>query len=333
MKSLVVLAIVGIWLTSCLYAVDQAEYAYVTQFGRPVTVIDGASDAGLHTKLPWPIQTVRRLDRRVQLFDLPPAELLTHDPQGRTVDRTLTVEAYVCWRIDSSGGVDRFVRTVGTPEQARAVLGQRVSGRLGAVIGTLPLEEIVSVTNPAGATARSGRLRQKLLGPAGEDGDLRELASRAYGIEVVDVRIRRFNYPAAVRPEIARRIISERMRKAAEYQGEGTRRAAEIASAAARDAAVIEADARAAAQRTLDRASVEADRLRNDAQVLDPEFYAFLQKVKTYQRVVNETHDVLLLSAKHELFDLLLKPPKPTGTNGSSPSPGMPMRTTQTGGQ
>jgi membrane protease subunit HflC len=317
-------ALIVAWLTSCLYTVDQAEYAYVTQFGRPVAVLDGANDAGLHAKLPWPIQTVQRLDRRVQLFDLPPAELLTHDPQGRTVDRTLTVEAYVCWRIDGGAGVDRFVRTVGTPEQARAILGQRVSGRLGAAIGTLPLEEVVSVTDPAGVTARSERLRQKLVGPAGEDGDLRYLARQAYGIEVVDVRIRRFNYPAAVRPEIAKRIISERLRKAAEYQGEGTRRAAEIASAAARDAAVIEADARAAAQRTLDRATVEADRLRNDAQALDPEFYAFLQKLKTYQRVLNDSRDVLLLSAKHELFDLLLKPPKPAG---------VPMRTTTTGGQ
>jgi modulator of FtsH protease HflC len=306
------------WLTTCLFTVDQAEYAYVTQFGRPVATLDGATAAGLHFKLPWPVQTVQRLDRRVQLFDLPPAELLTHDPQGRTIDRTLTVEAYVCWRVAGSDGVDRFLRTVGTPEQARAILGQRVTGRLGAAVGTLPLEEIVSVTDAAGVSARSDRLRDRLLGAAGDDGDLRDLAKSSYGIELVDVRVRRFNYPAAVRPEIARRIVSERARKAAEYQGEGVRRAAEITSAAARDAAVLEADAKAAAQRTLDRAAVEADRLRNDAHALDPEFYAFLQKVKTYQRMVSETRDVLLLSAKHELFDLLLKPPKPGLMNGST---------------
>ena len=301
----------------------------MTQFGRPIAILDGTDSAGPHFKLPWPIQTVQRLDRRVQLFDLPPAELLTHDPQGRTIDRTLAVEAYVVWRIDGSAGVDRFLRTVGTPEQARIILGQRVTGRLGAAIGTLPMEELVSVTDAAGLTARSERLRDRLLGSAGED--LRDLARRAYGIELIDVRIRRFNYPAAVRPEIARRIVSERLRKAAEYQGEGTRRAAEITSAATRDAAVMEADAKATAQRTVDRATVEADRLRNDAQALDPEFYAFLQKLKTYQRILNETRDVLLLSAKHELFDLLLKPPKPMGMNTPS-SPGMPGRTTSTAG-
>ena len=329
-RSLIIATVLIVWLSSCLFTVGQAEYAYLTQFGRPVAVLDGATAAGLHVKLPWPIQSVQRLDRRVQLFDLPPAELLTHDPRGQTIDRTLTVEAYVCWRIDGPAGVDRFLRTVGSPEQARAILGQRVSGRLGAAVGTLPLEELVSVTDPAGVTARSERLRERLLGPVGGDGDLRHLARDAYGIEVVDVRVRRFNYPAAVRPEIARRIISERARKAAEYQGEGTRRAAEITSAAARDAAVMEADAKAAAQRTLDAATVEADRLRNDAHALDPEFYAFLQKIKTYQRILSDTRDVLLLSAKHELFDLLLKPPKPTGMNGPSPSPGVPARTTST---
>src|SRR4051794_22748589 len=165
MKYLVLALVLLVWLASCLYTVDQAEYAYVTQFGRPVATLDGAIAAGLHVKLPWPIQTVQRLDRRVQLFDLPPAELLTHDPQGRTIDRTLTVEAYVCWRIAGADGVDRFLRTVGTPEQARAILGQRVSGRLGAAVGTLPLEELVSVTDAAGVAARSERLRDRLLGP------------------------------------------------------------------------------------------------------------------------------------------------------------------------
>src|SRR5436309_1533163 len=139
MKRLLVLTIVVLlWLSSCPFTVDQAEYVYVTQFGRPVATLDGGTNAGLHVKLPWPIQTVQRLDRRVQMFDLPPAELLTHDPRGQTIDRTLTVKALVCWRIAGRDGAGRFLSTVGTPEQARAVLGQRVSGRLGAVLGTPP---------------------------------------------------------------------------------------------------------------------------------------------------------------------------------------------------
>src|SRR5215471_20851685 len=86
------------------YTVDPTEYVYVTQFGRPVATHDGSlteTDAGLHFRWPWPVQTVRRLDRRLQHFDLPAMELLTRDASGADrgggsgVDKTITVEAYV----------------------------------------------------------------------------------------------------------------------------------------------------------------------------------------------------------------------------------------------
>src|SRR5579871_4111535 len=107
-----------------LFAVDRTEFVYLTQLGRPVRTYDGAKDdeAGLHAKWPWPVQSVQRLDRRLQYFDLPGAELLTRDAKGNTIDKTLTIDAYVCWRIDDGpGGVDRFIRSVGTPEGARAI--------------------------------------------------------------------------------------------------------------------------------------------------------------------------------------------------------------------
>src|SRR5690242_9563353 len=84
---------------SC-YTVDAAEYAYVTVLGRHVATHDGADagegGAGLHFGWPWPVQSVQRLDRRLQQFDLPPLEQLTHDPQGKTIDKRLLLEAYVC---------------------------------------------------------------------------------------------------------------------------------------------------------------------------------------------------------------------------------------------
>src|SRR4051794_32321099 len=85
---------------TCFYTDDRAEMVYVTQFGRPVDVLDGADDAGagLRFKLPWPVQTVQRIDRRLQAFDLPEAELLTRDPRGNTIDKTLTLDAFVCWK-------------------------------------------------------------------------------------------------------------------------------------------------------------------------------------------------------------------------------------------
>src|SRR5438874_12374961 len=80
-----------------LFTVDRTEFVYRTQFGRHVATYDGADDAqaGLHLKWPWPIESVQRLDRRLQYFDLPGAELLTRDMKRNTIDKTLTVDDYV----------------------------------------------------------------------------------------------------------------------------------------------------------------------------------------------------------------------------------------------
>src|ERR1700722_7796104 len=131
---IIVFILLLLWARTAFYAVDQAEYAFVTRFGERVAVHDGADAAGLHLKAPWPIDSVQRIDRRVQSFDLPAVESLTRDPVNRTVDKTLAVDAYVTWKIPSSEAADQFFRTVRTPEQAKKILGPLVNGRLAAVI-------------------------------------------------------------------------------------------------------------------------------------------------------------------------------------------------------
>src|SRR5262249_47163344 len=132
-------------LTSSAFTVDRTEFVYVTRFGRPVATYDGETEAGLYFKWPWPVAAVQRLDHRLQGFDLPTAELLTHDARGQTIDKTVTVDAYVLWRIADKAGVDQFVRTVGTAERARDILRQPISSRLGAEVGTMSLNDLVSV--------------------------------------------------------------------------------------------------------------------------------------------------------------------------------------------
>src|SRR6266545_1107257 len=144
---IVAVAVVLLVAWSCAFTVDRSEYVYLTQFGRHVATHDGAADGGLHAKLPWPIQAVQRLDRRLQSFDLPETELLTHDPEGKTIDKTLTVMAYVCWRIGDADSVDLFIRRMGTPERARTILGERVRSQLGALIGKMRMDDLVS-TDP-----------------------------------------------------------------------------------------------------------------------------------------------------------------------------------------
>jgi membrane protease subunit HflC len=302
-----------------LYAVDQAEFVYVTQFGRRVEIHDGASSAGLHVKWPWPVQAVQRIDRRLQMFDLPSAELPTFDPQGQTIDKMLTVDGYVCWQIASADDADKFIRTVGTAERAKAILGPRIGGRIGAVISQMPLDELIHVpVSPErgqAVTLRTAKLHERLLAD-----DLEAKIHEEYGITIVDLRIRRLNYPDSVRPAIIQRITSERRRKVADYESEGQRRADEIRAAANRDAEILRAGAQAKAELTRKQAESDADRIRNEAHSKDREFYTFLQKLETYKQILGRTSDLLLLSTKHPLFQQMLNPPAPpngTRSNGN----------------
>jgi len=299
-----------LWGRTGFYAVDHGEYAYVTRFGEPVVTHNGSTDAGLHVKAPWPIDSVTRIDRRVQSFDLPAVESLTRDAANKTVDKTLAVDAFVTWRIPDAQAADQFVRTVGTPEQAKRVLAPQVSGRLAAIISTRPLEDLIAIADENAIDARTERLRAQLLSDGTPDG-LREKVRAEYGIEILDLRLRRFSYPEAVRASIAERIRSERARKVADYESDGRKKASDILSLADKEARTIEAEARAKRQIVEGQADVDADRIRNEAHAQDREFYTFLQRLKAYQALLSETRDVLLLSTKHPLFDLLLNPPKP----------------------
>jgi membrane protease subunit HflC len=313
---LLLLGAAAILARLALFTVDRGEFVYLTQFGRHVRTYDGANDedAGLHVKWPWPVQSVQRLDRRLQYFDLPGAELLTRDAKGNTIDKTLTIDAYVCWRIDEQpGSVDRFIRSVGTPEGARAILGQRINSELGAAVGQLELDDLVS-TEPGKVDAKRAALRKELLD--GSTAPLRDIARRDYGIEVVDVRIRRTNHPAAVQQAIFARIVSERNKKVADYRSQGERQASDIKSTGDRRVAELKSSAEAEAIRLRGQADAEADRIRNEAAAKDPQFYSFLRKLEEYQRILGDNKTMLLLSTHRELFDTLFQPPTPSKSEG-----------------
>jgi membrane protease subunit HflC len=340
LMTVVLLVAVLLAASSALFTVDRAEFVYVTQFGQHVATFDGAdaNDAGLHVKWPWPIQTVTRLDRRLQTFDLPAAELLTHDPRGNTIDKTLTIDGYVCWHIADKGAVDRFIRSVGTPDGACILLRQQISSELGAAIGQMELDDLIS-TEPGKVDRQRERLRQRLLNEteadAGKPRDgMKDRARREYGIELVDIRLRRTNHPAGVREAIFDRIRSERNKKVAEYQSEGTRLAEDIKSATERKVRGTLADARAQEQKLKGEADAEADRIRDEAHRKDPQFYAFLKKLEQYRQILGDNKSVLLLSSHRELFDVLFAPPKLE--NGSKPilrDAKMPAPPVKTGGQ
>jgi membrane protease subunit HflC len=312
--------LLAVLVPSSLYTVDSTEFVYVTQFGRRVAVLDGAdpADAGLHVKWPWPIQSVQRLDRRLQYFDLPGAELLTRDAKGASIDKTLTIDAYVCWRIPGTEEVDRFIRSVGTPERAQQVVGLRIASELGSAIAGLELSDLIN-TDSATVDGKRKELYRQLLSES-----LKKSALDEYGIEVVDIRLRRSNHPSAVREAIFERIRSERAKKVADYQSEGARRAADIRSASEREVSEMKAQAEAKAIQLRSKADAEADAIRSAAHRKDQQFYAFLKKLEDYQRILGDNKTTLLLSTHRELFDTLFNPPapyKPVPPKVSPPGP------------
>ncbi len=310
---ILLLAVVAVVLRLSLYTVDAAEYAYVTLLGAHVATYDGSSEetgAGLHVGWPWPVQSVQRLDRRLQQFDLPATELLTHDPEGKTIDKMLLVEAFVCWRIADHDAVDLFVRRIGTIERANAILEPRVRSELGAAIGQMRMDDLVSTDLVAG----SDRPRVDVTVAALHRGLLEALKKPVrdeYGIELVDIRVRRFSHPAQVRESIFDRIKSERAKKASEYLSEGDLKARNIETKAEEQARERLAKAHSDEVKVKGEADAEAMRIRNEAHRADPEFYAFLKKMEKLQSILGDNKTVLLLSTHRPLFEAMFQPPRP----------------------
>jgi modulator of FtsH protease HflC len=337
MRTVIVLGVVATvagaaWMS--LFTVDATEFVYVTEFGRHIATWDGGkndTDAGLHVRWPWPIQTVRRLDRRLQHFDLPAIELLTRASRGADgaaggVDKTLTVEAYVCWRIAESDAVDRFVRRMDNFDRAKQLLGQQINNQLGALIGQMRMEDLISTeaapgpgkdeAGPLGARTRVDntmeQLRQKLLAAVAET------ALGEYGIKLVDVRLRRFNHPLKIRDTIFDRIRSEREAVASTYRNEGKRRANDIRTNAQVKIDLLTKDAEKAEKEIRAEAERDAEAIRIAAFSTDPEFFRFWNELEQMKTILGNSRTTLLLSTHRPVFDFLFQPP---GAPRMSPGP------------
>jgi membrane protease subunit HflC len=291
-----------------LYTVDAAEYAYVTLLGKRIAIHDGgAADdgAGLKVGFPWPVQQVQRLERRIQIFDLPPMEQLTYDRESKAIDKLLLVEGYVCWQIAGRDSVPRFVEQIGTVQNARKILGDRINSDLGAAIGRLRMDDfaIDAKTGEILIDQTVRNLRDKLLT------DLSDDVLHKYGIQLIDIRLRRFNHPASVRESIFARIRAERAKEANKYVVEGATKATIILSKADQEVREALARARTEEERIKAEADIDAMKVRNQAYSQDREFYTFLKNMEVMQSVLGSQKTMLLLSTHREMFNAMFAPP------------------------
>ncbi len=280
---LLILGIAGLTAWSIFFTVDETEYAIVTRFGDPQRTL---KEPGLYAKLPYPIDSAVRFDKRLLVCDMPgadepPKEYLTEDKKN------IEVASYVCWRIKDP---QVFLERIGTRrEDAEARLSSVVLAELGTALGSYELKDLLS-TNPA-----EMKLPQIMR-------EIRETCRHLvtdkdeydYGIEIVDFRIKRINFPKQNRNSVFDRMRAERKRIATKYRSEGEKEATIIRAEANKQRRLILADAYKQVQETEGLADAEATRLYAEAYGQDPEFYEFLRTLESYEKSFRQGTTIFL---------------------------------------
>ncbi len=269
----VVVIIVGILAYLSLFTVHQTEQALVVQFGNPVETI---KEPGLHEKWPW--QNVMYYEKRVLNID-PPVERVILAGQ-----RPLLVDSFARYRI-----VDplRFFQTVREESGVRERLGTIINASVRAVLGGVTLSTVLSAERADIMTA----IKE----------DVTTEANR-FGIEVVDVRMRRADLPDKTAESVYARMRSEREREARESRAKGAEVAQRIRSRADREKVVIVAEAQREAQILRGDGDAESIKIYADAFGKDPQFFAFYRSMEAYRNALGAEDTTLVLSPDSDFF-------------------------------
>ena len=269
--------LVFLGLTS-IFIVDETEQVVVLQFGKPVRII---TEPGLHIKVPFPIQEKNVFDNRLLEYDSPPEEILSKDK------KSLIVDNYVRWQI-----VDplQFLKTVQAIPTALSRMDDIVYSELRRELGTHDMVEII--------TENREELMEKVTVASNK-------ATLDYGIEVVDVRIRRVDLPSQNEESIYARMDAERKRQANKFRSEGEEEAQKIRATTDRDKTIILADAYKQAERIRGEGDAKAVEVYADAYSADPKFYEFVRTLDAYKKIIDDK-TMLVLPSDSRLFKLLL---------------------------
>jgi membrane protease subunit HflC len=296
-------AIVALMLgTSSAYTLSENEQAVITRFGQPKG--DPITKPGLHLKVPF-ADTVNRFDKRWLDWRGDPNQIPTKDK------KYIWVDTFGRWRI-----VDplRFFQRLRDERNAQSRLDDIIDGETRNAIASYALIEAVRSTNRAFeddeyfAQTEGAEALEKVA--VGRDKLTRQIRDRAaevvkeFGVELVDVQVRRINYVNEVQVKVFDRMISERRRIAERSRSEGMGRAAEIRGQRERELKSIRSDAYRKAQETTGKADAEATKIYADAFGRDAEFYQFLRTLEAYPAAVDSSTS-LFLSTDSEFYRYL----------------------------
>jgi membrane protease subunit HflC len=238
-------------------------------------------EPGLHFKFPF-INTVRKLDARIQTLDEAPDRFVTSEKKD------LMVDSFVKWRIVNFSTY--YLRTTGSIENARALLKQKVNNGLRTEIGTRTIKEIVSGD-------RDDIMAQALESATSSREDL--------GIEVIDVRIKAINLPTEVSNSIYERMRAERTAVAKEHRSQGQEQAEIIRATIDAKVTVMLATAQKNAQEVRGEGDALAAKVYADSYTQDAEFYNFFRSLEAYENSFSSKSDILIVKPDSNFFNYL----------------------------
>jgi len=280
--SITALALVALALFyRTVFTVDETQFAVVTQFGKPVRTI---TTAGL--KLKWPWQSLLSFEKRLMVYNPRPSEFLTRDKKN------IVVDSYVAWRVADP---NRFLQTVNDLTGAEMRLHDTVWAAAAAALGHTDMSALVSV-RPEDVKVQDVMRQVTELS--------RARAMEQYGIEIVDVRMKRLNLPAQNRESVFARMRAERERIAKQYRAEGEAEALKIRAEADKEKARIISEAYREAEKVRGDGDAQSTRIYAEAYSRDPKFYKLVRTLEAYKKVI-DPNTTAILSSDSELLKLL----------------------------
>ena len=275
--------VIGVFLFQSVIIVQEINQAIVLQFGDPKKII---SKAGLNFKLPF-IQNVVYLDKRVLNLDNPPEEVIASD------QKRLIIDAITRFQI-----IDplKFYISVGNERVARSRLSTIINSRIRGVLGTQELATLLS----------TDRTKQMAI----IQSDVNKEA-KSFGIEIIDVRIKRADLPPANSDAIYKRMQTEREREAKEFRAEGAEIAQKIRSTADKDVTVLLANANKKSEIMKGEGDGQRNKIFASAFGRDPQFFAFYRAMQAYETALIGGETSMVLSPDSEFFKFFGKAMKP----------------------
>ena len=289
---LAVLAVI-MFMSGAVYVVNETKQVVITQFGKPVG--EPVTTAGLHFKMPF-IQRAQYFEKRLLEWDGNPNQIPTKDKRYIWLDTTAR------WKITDAL---KFLQSVGTERGALARLDDIINSatrdaitshllvetirNTNRILDSTEEEKVVVFTEEALEKIDVGRevLAEMILAKA-------KVIAPQYGIELIDVRIKRLNYVEAVRKKVYERMIAERKRAAEQYRSEGQGKQAEIEGQTGKELKQITSEAYRKSQGIRGKADAETTRIYAEAYNKDPVFYSFLKTLETYKSTIDEKSTIIL---------------------------------------